>query len=150
MSDTTTRTEHLFQLMKQGDDAFNARDFAGLDRVHHPDMIAYVTGNADPLYGRDAHRAGMEAMFAIFPDVHGQNDPYSVQFGSGDWITVVCHATGTFTGEMKVFDGTIVPPTGKAYDVELVQTVKFGGDQIVEIAAFWDAALQARQLGLAS
>jgi len=51
---------------------------------------------------------------------------------------------------MKVFDGTIVPPTGKAYDVELVQTVKFGGDQIVEIAAFWDAALQARQLGLAS
>ena len=50
MSDTTTRTEHLFQLMKQGDDAFNSRDFAAMDKVHHPDMIAHVTGNADPIY----------------------------------------------------------------------------------------------------
>jgi hypothetical protein len=41
----------------------------------------------------------MEEMFRIFPDVHVNYDPYPVQFGSGDWITVITRATGTFTGE---------------------------------------------------
>jgi hypothetical protein len=53
-NDDTSRTAHLLALMKQGDDAFNSRDFAAMDAVHHPDMIAYITGNAEPLYGRAA------------------------------------------------------------------------------------------------
>ena len=36
----TSRTAYLLALMKRGDDAFNARDFATVDQVHHPDMIA--------------------------------------------------------------------------------------------------------------
>jgi hypothetical protein len=49
-----TRTAHLLDLMKQGDDAFNNRDFAAMDAIHHPDMIAHVTGSAEPIY--DARR----------------------------------------------------------------------------------------------
>ena len=30
--------------------------------------------------------------------------------GAGDWITVVTNATGTFTGELALPDGTVVPP----------------------------------------
>jgi hypothetical protein len=52
---TTTRTEHLLARMTDGDNMFNARDFTGLDEVHHPDMIAYMTGLAQPIYGREAH-----------------------------------------------------------------------------------------------
>lgn len=112
-------------------------------------MIAYVTGNAEPLYGREAHAAAMSQMVTIFPDVHVHIDPsYPIQFGSGDWITVITNVTGTFTGEMVLPDGTVVTPTGKAFDVEFVQTVKWDGDRIIEIAAFWDAALQTRQIGL--
>jgi hypothetical protein len=44
----TGRTAHLLALMKKGDDAFNARDFATVDTVHHPDMIAYIPGLAEP------------------------------------------------------------------------------------------------------
>ncbi len=77
--DTTThntnRTAHLLALMKQGDDAFNARDFAAMDAVHHPDMIAHITGNAEPIYGRAAHAAAMRQLFRIFPDIHVDNDP---------------------------------------------------------------------------
>jgi ketosteroid isomerase-like protein len=145
----TTRTAHLLALMKTGDDAFNARDMAGMDAVHHPDMIAYVTGNAQPLYGRAAHAAAMQQMFRIFPDVHVDNDPYPVQFGSGDWITVITRVTGTFTGEMTMPDGAVIPPTGKAFDAEFGQTVRWDGDRVIQIAAFWDAASQARQIGLA-
>jgi hypothetical protein len=146
---TTNRTPHLISLMKKGDDAFNARDFAGMDRVHHPDMIAHVTGNAQPIYGRAAHAEAMKQFFNLFPDVHVYNDPYPIQFGSGDWITVVTRVTGTFTGEMVLPDGNVVPPTGKAFDVEFAQTVKWDGDLLVEISAFWDAAQQAQQIGLA-
>ncbi len=145
----TSRTAHLLALMKKGDDAFNARDFAAMDAVHHPDMIAHITGNAEPIYGRTAHAAMMRQMFRIFPDVHVDNAPYPIQFGSGDWITVVTRNTGTFTGEMTLPDGKVIAPTGKAFEVEFVQTIKWDGDQIIEIAAFWNAAQQARQIGLA-
>ncbi len=44
-SDTTTdRTAHLLALMQKGDAAFNARDFATVDTVHDPNMVANITG----------------------------------------------------------------------------------------------------------
>ena len=147
-STDTSRTVHLLALMKKGDDAFNARDFAAVDTVHHPDMVAYITGLAEPVYGRAAHATAMAQMLRIFPDMH-VHLPYPVQFGSGDWITVITRATGTFTGEMTLPDGTVVAPTGKAFDVEFGQTSRWEGDQLIVISAFWDSAAQARQLGLA-
>jgi SnoaL-like polyketide cyclase len=148
-TESNTRTDHLLELMKKGDDAFNARDFDAMNAVHDPGMIAHVTGNAAPIYGRSAHAEAMKGMFKIFPDVHVENDPYPVQFGTGDWITVVSRCTGTFTGEMVQPDGNMVPPTGKSFDVEFVQTSKWDGDLLVKIVAFWDANLQAQQIGLA-
>jgi hypothetical protein len=81
--------------------------------------------------------------------MHVYSDPYPIKFGSGDWITVVTNATGTFTAEMTLPDGTVIPPTGKAFDVEFGQTTKWDGDQLIVISAFWDARLQRQQLGLA-
>jgi len=88
-------------------------------------------------------------MTRIFPDVHVNNDPYPIQFGAGDWITVVTRATGTFTGEMILPDGNIIPATGKAFDLDFATTAKWDGDQLVEEYVFWDSALQAQQIGLA-
>jgi hypothetical protein len=67
----------------------------------------------------------------------------------GHRITVVTNATGTFTGEMTLPDGRVIAPTGKAFDLEFAQTTKWDGDRLIVIAAFYDAALQQRQLGLA-
>jgi ketosteroid isomerase-like protein len=144
----TSRTARLLALMAKGDNAFNARDFDAVDAVHHPDMIAYITGLAEPVYGKEAHAAAMQQMLRVFPDMY-VNTPYPIQFGTGDWITVVTNATGTFTGEMTLPDGTVIPPTGKAFDVEFGQTTKWDGDQLIVISAFYDAALQRRQIGLA-
>jgi len=90
----------------------------------------------------------MQQMLRIFPDMHVQT-PYPVQLGSGDWITVVSRSTGTFTGEMILPNGKVIAPTGKTFDVDLGQTTKWDGDRLIIISAFWDAALQAKQLGLA-
>lgn len=145
----TSRATHLLALMKEGDDAFNSRDFAAMDAVHHPDMIAHVTGSPEPIHGRSAHAAVMAEMFRIFPDIHVYNDPYPIQFGSGDWITVITRATATFTGEMILPDGNVIAPTGRAFDVDFGTTAKWDGDLLTEEFVFWDSALQARQIGLA-
>ena len=145
---TEQRTAHLLELMTKGDDLFNARDWQALEAVHHPDMIAHVTGSAEPIYGREAHAAAMEQLVRMFPDIR-VHTPYPIQFGSGDWITVVTNVTGTFTVEMTSSDGTVIPPTGKAFDLEFAQTSKWAGDQLVVISAFWDTALQRQQIGLA-
>jgi SnoaL-like polyketide cyclase len=145
---TEQRTAHLLELMTKGDDLFNARDWQALEAVHHPDMIAHVTGSAEPIYGREAHAAAMQQLVRMFPDIR-VHTPYPIQFGSGDWITVVTNVTGTFTVEMTLPDGTVIPPTGKAFDLEFAQTSKWYGDRLIVISAFWDAALQAQQLGTA-
>jgi hypothetical protein len=43
----------------------------------------------------------------------------------------------------------MIPPTGKASDLEFGQTTKWDGDQLTVISAFYDAALQRQQIGLA-
>ena len=142
-------TARLLALMKKGDDAFNARDFEGMKAVHHPKMVAHVAGEAEPIKGQTAHAAMMKEMFRIFPDVHVHNDPYPIQFGSGDWITVITRATGTFTGEMILPGGKVIAPTGKAFDLDFATTAKWDGDVLIEEFIFLDSALRAQQIGLA-
>jgi hypothetical protein len=148
-TDNTSRTTRLLALMKKGDDAFNSRDFAAMNAVHHPEMIAHITGSAEPIRGRAEHAATMEQMFRIFPDVQVHNDPYPIQFGSGDWITVITRVTGTFTGEMTLPDGSVIAPTGKAFNNDFATTARWDGDLLIEEYVFWDSALQAQQIGLA-
>jgi hypothetical protein len=148
-TDTTDRVSHILALMKQGDDAFNRRDRVGMDAAHHPEMVAHITGNAEAIRGREAHAAAMDGMVRAFPDVHVDNDPYPLQFGQGDWMTVVTRATGTFTGEMATPDGTVIPGTGKSFDLTFSTTARWEGDQLIEEYVFWDSALMAQQIGLA-
>ena len=145
---TTRRTDHVLALMAKGDALFNARDWEALEAIHHLDMIAHIPGSAQPIYGREAHGAAMQQLVRMFPDVR-VHTPYPIQFGGDDWITVVTNATGTFTGEMTLPDGNVIPPTGKAFDLEFAQTSKWKGDQLIVISAFWDAAVQRQQIGLA-
>jgi hypothetical protein len=107
-----------------------------------------ITGLAEPIYGREAHSAAMQQFLRSFPDMH-VNTPYPIQFGSEDWITVVTNVNGTFTGEMVLPDAGAIAPTGNAFELEFGQTTKWDGDRLIVISAFWDAARQAQQLGLA-
>ena len=149
MTINASRTAHLLELMKKGDDAFNSRDVVAMNAAHHPDIIAHVMGIPDPILGRVAHAAMIQQMIRMFPDIHVHNDPYPIQFGSGDWITVITRATGTFTGEMILPDGKVIAPTGKAFDLTFATTARWDGDLLVEEFVSMDSALQAQQIGLA-
>ena len=121
-----SRTTHLIALMKKGDDAFNARDFAAMKVVHHPQMVAHITGSPEPIRGQSAHAEAMKAMIAAFPDVRVDNDPYSIQFGSGDWITMMTRTKGTFTGEMTLPGGKVLAPTEKPFDLDFATDRQVG------------------------
>jgi flagellin len=58
-------------------------------------------------------------------------------------------ATGTFTGEMALPDGTVIPGTGKSFALTFSTTARWDGDQLVDEYVFWDSALMAQQIGLA-
>jgi hypothetical protein len=66
-TETSSRTEHLLALTTKGDHLFNARDWQALGDVHHPDMIAYIPGSAEPIYDREAHGAAMQQLSGCFP-----------------------------------------------------------------------------------
>jgi hypothetical protein len=149
MTINTSRTAHLLELMKKGDDAFNSRDVAGMNATHHPDISAHIMGIPGPILGRVAHAAMIQQMIGVFPDIHVHNDPYPIQFGSGDWITVITRATGTFKGEMILPDGKVIAPTGKSFDLDFSTTAKWEGDLLVEEYVFMDPALRAKQIGIA-
>jgi len=88
-------------------------------------------------------------MIRIFPDVHVYNDPYPIQFGSGDWTTVITRATGTFSGEMTLPSGKVIAPTGKAYDLTFATSARWDGDLLIEEFVSLDTDLRAQQIGLA-
>lgn len=120
-----------------------------MDAIHHPDMVAHVPDSVEPIRGRSAHAEMIRQMFVSFPDVHVENDPYPIQFGSGDWTTVITRARGTFMGDMVLPDGMVLAATGKAFDLDFATTARWEGDQLREEFVYWDSALQAQQIGLA-
>jgi len=66
--------------MKKGDDAFNARDSQRWMQCITPDMVAHIPGNAEPIYGREAHSKAMAQLIRMFPDIYVQSDP--IRFSS--------------------------------------------------------------------
>jgi hypothetical protein len=60
-------------------------------------MVAYITGLAEPVYGKEAHAAAMQHMPHIFRGMQVRL-PYPVQLGSSDWITVVTNGPAPSPG----------------------------------------------------
>ena len=50
---------------------------------------------------------------------------------------------------MALPDGTVIPGTGKSFELNFSTTARWEGDQLVEEYVFWDSALMAQEIGLA-
>jgi len=135
-------------LMANGDDLFNARDWQTLDDVHHPDMIAQSRGAQNRSNGREAHGAAMQQLVKMFPDIRVHTRTRS-QFARRR----LDHSRHQRHRDLRrgddPADGNVIRRPGKAFDLEFAQTSRWDGDQLIIISAFWDTALQAKQLGLA-
>ncbi len=158
MTDTTTHpgpatpeetVSRNLDLMKQADDAFNARDYERfLDDRHHPRVVVHQTGLPGPSHTLAAHRSEIETLIRAFPDVHVHNDPYDIAFGQGEWTTAIGRLTGTFSGGLVGPDGTPIPPTGRSFDVAFTTIARWQHGRIVEERVLWDNGLLLQQIGL--
>ena len=67
------------ELMTDGDNAFNTRDFE-TDEAIHAEMVAFITGLAEPNYGSEARAATMRRFLLSSPDTHVET---RTRFSSG-------------------------------------------------------------------
>jgi len=82
-STNTSRTAHLLELMKKGDDAFNSRDVAAMNAAHHPDITLTSCGPYDKererfSYGlslpllriKQEHRPALFLLYSFLARIH--------------------------------------------------------------------------------
>jgi hypothetical protein len=138
------------ELMQQADDSWNNRDWDAFTSLHDTECVVFWPGlEATPTHGVHDHRAEAEAFCNAFPDNKVKNRPYDVLFGEGDFSCFVTRFTGTFTEPWTLADGTVIPPTGRPFDVLYSTTARWKDGRIAEEFLFWDSTTFARQIGLA-
>ncbi|MFI7067585.1 ester cyclase [Kribbella sp. NPDC050124] len=145
----TESVAHLLRLMKGADDAFNRRDYDDfLDHGHHEDVVVNYIGRPTTV-GRAPHRADMEAIIAIFPDLRVHNDPYDIQFGQGEWTVAIGRMSGTFTRPMTLPDGTVIEPTNKSFMTFFTTIARWQNEQMLTEYVLWDDQDVMTQIGVA-
>src|SRR5487761_1564408 len=83
-----------------------------------------------------------------FPDNRVHNRPYDTLFGEGAFTCFVTRFTGTFTAPLRQPDGTVIEPTGKAFNVLFSTAAKWRDGRIIEEYLFYDNGTFLRQIGL--
>jgi hypothetical protein len=141
-----TNIERMYAL----DEAWNARDWDTFDAYHdQSDVVVYWPGREDtPTRGGRDHRAESERFCMAFPD-NKVKHPYDILFGDDEYTAFVAPFTGTFTGPLELADGTVLEPTGKAFEVVFSTIARWRDGKIVEEHLMYDNARFMQQTGLA-
>jgi len=137
----------LEEIAQMAVDSFNNRTF-------YDDSATYVAENCvsvdEPtgmeLHGVEGNIQSSDIWVQAFPDAHAHVVSHDVD---GNVVTTTIHATGTFTGEMMLPDGTSIPGNGSTLDFDYVQIAEFEGDKMVRVTARYDMNNMMAQLGLA-
>lgn len=134
----SAQTARLLKLMKEGDSAFNERNYRRfLDELHKPNVKVLQQG-VGVTVGLQPHRLEIEKIIAAFPDMRVHNDPYDVEFGQGQWTVAIGKLSGTFTGPMKNADGSTLQPTGKHFETFFTTIAKWEDKQVAEEYVMFD------------
>lgn len=116
----------------------NAGDVDGFDQVMAADFVEH-----EEAPGLAPTREGTIEFFrmylAAFPDLRFDVED---MLSSGDKVVTRARATGTHGGE---FMG--MPPTGKRFDVQLTDIMRFGADGLARHWGVLDALAMMQQLG---
>ena len=106
--------------------------------VHWPD--GHVTK------GIDKHIEDLKAMFVWAPDTRIKE--HTVKLGQREWTSVIGVMQGTFTQPMPVGNGKIIPPTNKAYKIQMATIGHWKDGVMDEEYLFWDNQEFMKQIGL--
>lgn len=124
---------------------FTQQKWAELHKSHSPD-IAVHWPDGHVTHGINQHITDLSAMFVWGPDIRIKEHP--VKFGQGEWTAVIGVMEGTFTKPMPIGDGKEIPPTGKAFKIQMATIGHWKDGTMDEEYLFWDNQEFMRQLGL--
>jgi steroid delta-isomerase-like uncharacterized protein len=124
--------------------AIDNHDSVAIAQCYAEDATMVMSGEPEPIRGREAIAKNLEAVFRAMPDLN-------VEFTtliSGNHIVFEGATEGTFTGPMATPAGDI-PPTGKSAKYKYVFIAKVNADGLIEEdRTYYDPADFMRQLGL--
>ena len=128
---------------------YTGQQWQDLHRSHSQDVIVHWP-DGHTTQGIEKHVEDLKVMFTFAPDNRILEHP--VRFGTqdGEWTAVTGWLEGTFTQPMALADGTVIPPTGKAYRIPMATIGHWNEDGVMfEEFLFWDNGEFMRQIGLA-
>jgi len=125
---------------------FTGQKWDELHRSHSQDIVVHWP-DGRRTDGIDVHIRDLEGMFVYAPDTRIEIHP--IRIGSGSWTAVTGVIEGTFTEPMPTADGGSIPPTGKAYRIDMATIGHWNEDGVMdEEWLFWDNHAFLKQLGL--
>lgn len=117
-----------------------------LKKSHADDVLVHYP-DGSTTKGLVAHIEKLKPVFVFAPDHKIVDHP--IRIAAGNWTAVMGTFTGTFTRPMPLGDGQSIPPTGKAFKMNMVTIGRWEGPLMVEEWLFWDNQEFAKQIGLA-
>ena len=120
--------------------AYNKREFGIFEELVAPDYVDHTHQTE----GRESFKQLFTLAFNGFPDWYENIEEIIVE-GDRVWVRVV--ATGTHTGDWKLF-GVSLPPTGKKVRMEMVFIWRVVDGKLVEGREVDDSLDFLRQLGI--
>lgn len=126
-------------------DVFSNQKWTELHRSHSQDVTVHWP-DGHTTRGIDKHIEDLKGMFVWAPDTRIKVHP--IKIGQGDWTAVIGVMEGTFARPMPLPDGTSIPPTGKAYTIQMATISHWTREgPMDEEYLFWDNQEFMRQIG---
>ena len=119
------------------------------DELHrsHASNITVHWPDGRTTQGIEPHIEDLKAMFVYAPDTRIKEHPIKV--AQGEWTAVVGVMEGTFSKPMPIGGGKSIPPTGKAFKLEMATIGHWKDGVMDEEYLFWDNQAFMKQIGLA-
>jgi hypothetical protein len=127
---------------------YTNQQWEDLHKSHTKDVIVHWP-DGHTAQGLEKHIEDLKYMWTFAPDNRIKEHP--VRFGTqdGQWTSVTGWLEGTFTKPMKLPDGKVIQPTGKAYRIPMATIGHWNKDGIMfEEFLFWDNGEFMKQIGL--
>jgi hypothetical protein len=138
--------EHLEKFDTLDFDIYTNQKWEWFKENHSPDILVhYPDGHTTK--GLEAHIAELKPQFVFAPDTRIKEHPVKIQ--SGEWTSVIGVMEGTFSQPMPTGDGKSIPPTGKAFKLQMSTVGHWKNGVMDEEYLFWDNQSFMKQIGLA-
>ncbi len=128
---------HIHQRMF---DVIDARDFAGLRDLYHPDYV-YIGGDGVEHKSADHGVAIAETYTQAFPDMRFE---YRHRYQPDDRTSIIEFIVrGTHQGDLEG-----LAPTGRTVEMPVCNVIEVADDRIVQEREYFDEAALMTQLGV--